>query len=188
MNTLKNIIDDHIKVINNLDNLDIFVKKAVNIISKSLTKNKNVFWCGNGGSAADSQHLAAEFLGRFTKDRVPLNSIALNTDTSTLTCISNDYSFDKIFSRQVDAIGNKGDTLILISTSGNSKNLIEAIKIAKGKKIKTISLLGKNGGKIKKISDLSYIVKSDVTARIQECHIMIGHIICGEVEKNLKLV
>lgn len=188
MSITQKIIDEHIDVIRNLNEIDPFISKAVNEITNSINKKKNIFWCGNGGSAADSQHLAAEFLGRFTKDRKPLNSIALNTDTSTLTCISNDYSFEKIFSRQIDAIGNKGDTLILISTSGNSKNLIEAIKVAKKKKIKTVSLLGKNGGRMKKISDLSYVVPSDVTARIQECHIMLGHIICGEVEKKLKLV
>ena len=181
-------IKEHIEVAGTLYDSENFINKSVDLISKALRLNKNIFWCGNGGSAADSQHLAAEFLGRFTKNRKPLNSIALTTDTSSLTCISNDFSFDDIFSRQVEAIGNKNDILILISTSGNSKNLIKAIKVAKKKSIKVISLLGKTGGKMKHMSDLKYVVQSETTARIQECHILLGHIICGEVERKLKLV
>lgn len=185
---INKIINEHINTVKNLNGIDKFINETSSVISKALKKNKNIFWCGNGGSAADSQHLAAEFLGRFTKDRRPLNSIALTTDTSTLTCISNDYSYDDIFSRQVEAIGNKGDVLILISTSGNSNNLIKAAKVAKKKSMHVVSLLGKNGGKLKSISDIFYIVNSNTTARIQECHILIGHIICGQVEKQLKLV
>ena len=184
----KQSIKEHIDVVGSLHSAELFISKSVNIISKALRSNKNIFWCGNGGSAADSQHLAAEFLGRFTKNRRPLNSIALTTDTSSITCISNDFSFDDIFSRQVEAIGNKNDVLIVISTSGNSKNLLNAMKVAKKKSIKIISLLGKTGGKMKLMSDLKYVVQSQTTARIQECHILLGHIICGEVEKKLKLV
>tara|TARA_B100000989_G_C19498692_1_gene453255 strand:- start:13 stop:579 length:567 start_codon:yes stop_codon:yes gene_type:complete len=188
MSRITEAIDNHIEVVKKLDGIENFIFRSTNLICKSLIKNKNIFWCGNGGSAADSQHLAAEFLGRFTKNRKPLNSIALSTDTSTLTCISNDFSFSDIFSRQIEAIGNKGDTLICISTSGNSKNLLKAIISAKKKSMNIISLLGKNGGKMKNRSHVTYIVDSDVTARIQECHILIGHIICAEVEKKLKLV
>ena len=188
MNRITEAINNHIEVVKKLDGIEHFIFRSTNLICKSLTKNKNIFWCGNGGSAADSQHLAAEFLGRFTKNRKPLNSIALSTDTSTLTCISNDFSFSDIFSRQIEAIGNKGDTLICISTSGNSKNLLKAIMSAKKKSMNIISLLGKKGGKMKNKSNVTYIVDSDVTARIQECHILIGHIICAEVEKKLKLV
>ena len=124
-------IDEHIRVVNSLHDSDKFIIDVTKTLAKAINIKKNIFWCGNGGSAADSQHLAAEFLGRFTKNRAPLNSIALTTDTSTLTCIANDFSFDDIFSRQIDAIGNKNDVLIAISTSGNSKNLIKAINIAK---------------------------------------------------------
>lgn len=179
---------DHISTVKKLVDVESFITKASDIICESINIRKNIFWCGNGGSAADSQHLAAEFLGRFTTNRIPLNSIALTTDTSTLTCISNDYSFEDIFSRQIEAIGNKGDSIILISTSGNSKNLLKAIEISNSLSIKTISLLGKDGGKMKDSSSLCYIVKSNVTARIQECHILIGHIICAEVEIKLGLV
>lgn len=187
MSVSKNI-DEHIRVANSLYDSDNFIIDVTKTLAKAIKLKKNIFWCGNGGSAADSQHLAAEFLGRFTKNRAPLNSIALTTDTSTLTCIANDFSFDDIFSRQIDAIGNKNDVLIAISTSGNSKNLIKAINIAKKKSIKVICLLGKDGGRMKHLSDIAYVVKSSTTARIQECHILIGHIICGEVEKKLKLV
>ena len=181
-------IQDHISAVKNLVDVESFIARASDNICESINSRKNIFWCGNGGSAADSQHLAAEFLGRFTTDRAPLNSIALTTDTSTLTCISNDYSFEDIFARQIKAIGNKGDSIILISTSGNSKNLLKAIEISNSLSIKTISLLGKDGGLMKNISNLYYIVNSNVTARIQECHILIGHIICAEVEKKLGLV
>ena len=185
---INNNIKEHIRVVNSVYDSENFIIDVTKNLVKAIKLKKNIFWCGNGGSAADSQHLAAEFLGRFTKNRIPLNSIALTTDTSTLTCIANDFSFDDIFSRQIEAIGNKNDVLIAISTSGNSKNLIKAINVAKKKSIKVICLLGKDGGRMKYLSDFNYIVKSNTTARVQECHILIGHIICGEVEKKLKLV
>lgn len=144
-------------------------------------------FCGNGGSAADSQHLAAEFTGRFIKDRKPLPALALSTDTSALTCIGNDCSFDDIFVRQVQALGKSGDCLIGISTLGNSANVISTIKACKSLGITTIELLGRDGGKLKNLCDLSVVVPSDVTARIQEAHILIGHTICGAVEQSLGL-
>lgn len=161
------------------------LEKTSDIISKSLLSGGTIFWCGNGGSAADSQHIAAEFVGRFKKNRKPLKSIALTTDTSVLTCISNDYSFEDVFSRQLNALGNKNDVLVVITTSGESENikrvLIEARKIG----IKTIGLLGKKGGKCKKYVDIPIIVSSNSTARIQEVHILIEHIFCELVEKKL---
>ena len=144
--------------------------------------------CGNGGSAADSQHLAAEFTGRFIKDRPPIAAIALSTDTSALTCIANDYSFEAIFARQVQAIGKPGDCLIAISTSGNSGNVLAAVAAAKAIGITCIGLLGRDGGKLKSVCDISIVVPSQVTARIQEAHILIGHSLCGAVEQQLGLV
>ena len=144
--------------------------------------------CGNGGSAADSQHLAAEFTGRFSKDRPPIAAVALSTDTSALTCIGNDYSFNDIFARQVLALGKAGDCLIAISTSGNSGNVLAAVAAAKSLGISTIGLLGRDGGKLKAQCDISIVVPSQVTARIQEAHILIGHSLCGAVELKLGLV
>ena len=144
--------------------------------------------CGNGGSAADSQHLAAEFTGRFSKDRPPIAAVALSTDTSALTCIGNDYSFNDIFARQVQALGKAGDCLIAISTSGNSANVLAAVAAAKSLGISTIGLLGRDGGKLKSQCDISIVVPSQVTARIQEAHILIGHSLCGAVELKLGLV
>ena len=144
--------------------------------------------CGNGGSAADSQHLAAEFTGRFIKDRPPIAAVALSTDTSALTCIANDYSFNEIFARQVQDLGKAGDCLIAISTSGNSGNVLAAVAAAKSLGISTIGLLGRDGGKLKAQCDIAIVVPSQVTARIQEAHILIGHSLCGAVELKLGLV
>ena len=155
------------------------------MIAKSLKSGGTIYWCGNGGSAADSQHIAAEFVGRFKNDRKPLKSIALTTDTSVLTCVANDYSYEEIFSRQIKALGKKGDVLVAITTSGKSKNITKALIQAKKMKIKTVGLLGKGGGECKNYSDISIIVPSNVTARIQEAHILIEHLICELVEHKL---
>jgi D-sedoheptulose 7-phosphate isomerase len=163
------------------------IEKSSDIIAKSLASKGTIFWCGNGGSAADSQHIAAEFVGRFKKDRKPLRSIALTTDTSILTCISNDYSFEDIFSRQLNALGRKGDVLVVITTSGESKNIRQVLIQAQKMGIKTIGLLGKKGGVCKDHADISLIVPSDKTARIQEVHILISHLLCELVEKKLGL-
>ena len=157
------------------------------LLVKTLTSNNTVFWCGNGGSASDSQHLSAELIGRFINDRPPFRSISLNTDTSAITCISNDYCYDNVFARQVQGLGKKNDLLVCISTSGNSTNLINATKIARKLNLKTVGLLGKHGGALKHITDSCIIVPSSTTARIQEMHILIGHILCDLVEKNLVL-
>jgi D-sedoheptulose 7-phosphate isomerase len=139
---------------------------------------------GNGGSAADAQHFAGEIVGRFKKERKGYPAIALTTDASIITSWANDYDFNTIFSRQIEALGKEGDVFLGISTSGNSKNIIEAVKKAKEMGIFCICLLGKDGGELKNLTDLSIIIPSDNTPRIQECHIMIIHIICEELEKS----
>jgi D-sedoheptulose 7-phosphate isomerase len=171
-------------LLENIRLLDDDVTIAGRLATDTLLAGGKIFFCGNGGSAADSQHLAAELVGRFVNDRPPLAAIALSTDSSVLTCVGNDYSFDEIFARQVTALGRNGDLLIGISTSGNSKNIIRAIEEAKKIGIKTLGLLGRDGGKIKMICDQSIIVSSDTTARIQECHILIGHTLCGIIEEG----
>ena len=164
---------------------DADVHAAGSLASDTLLNGGKILFCGNGGSAADSQHLAAELTGRFVNDRRPLAAIALSTDTSALTCIGNDYSFDEIFARQVAGLGRKGDLLIGISTSGNSRNVIRAVEEAKKLGVKTIGLLGRNGGQLRSICDHSIVVPHNVTARIQECHILLGHTLCGLIENNL---
>lgn len=149
----------------------------------SLKSGKKILLCGNGGSAADAQHIAAEFVGRFEMERRSLPAIALTTDTSALTAIGNDYSYDVIFSRQVEGLGNEGDVLIAISTSGNSRNILEAVQAAKARKIHTIGFTGKTGGKLKDAAEICFTVKSDKTAHIQEAHIFALHAISEAVEK-----
>jgi len=166
--------------------LDNKIEKIVNIIYKKLSLGGKIFLCGNGGSAADAQHLAAEFLIRLRPNvnRSPIPAISLAMDTSTLTACGNDYDFEYIFSRNLDALGNKGkDVLIVISTSGNSKNIIEALKAAKKNKILSIGFFGKTGGKAKKYCDMPLNIESNKVARIQESHIFLGHYIFEEVEK-----
>lgn len=181
-------IKQHISLFSELEKLDENVLAASTLIVESLARTNKVMFCGNGGSASDSQHIAAELTGRFIKDRKPLAALSLTTDTSALTCISNDYSFMEVFSRQVDGLGLAGDTLVAISTSGNSENVIRAVLAAKKIGIKIVGLLGRDGGKLASLCDVSIIVPSNVTARIQEAHILIGHTICGYVEQFLGLV
>jgi D-sedoheptulose 7-phosphate isomerase len=178
----------HLALISNLESLDESVTRAAAMISDSLRNGGKLLLCGNGGSAADCQHIAAEFTGRFIKDRPPVAAISLTTDTSALSCIGNDYSFDQIFSRQVFALGRPGDILMGITTSGNSGNVLTAFEAAHKLGIQSIGLLGRDGGKAIKVCSHSIVVPSDVTARIQEAHILIGHTICGMVEKDLGLV
>jgi D-sedoheptulose 7-phosphate isomerase len=159
--------------------------EAAKLIINSYRKKGKVILFGNGGSAADAQHIAAEFVGRFKKERKALNAIALTTDTSILTAIGNDYEFGKIFSRQVEAICNRNDVVIGISTSGKSINVINGIKKAKELNAKTIALTGCDGGELKKIVDVCICIPSFSTPRIQEMHITIGHIICEIVEDKL---
>jgi len=146
---------------------------------------KKTLLAGNGGSAADTQHIAAELVGRYGFDRPSIPSLALTTDTSNLTAIGNDYGYDQVFSRQMEGMGSEGDLFIGISTSGNSVNIIKAIHAAKAKGVKTVALVGRDGGEMAKISDYAIIVPSNTTARIQEAHILIGHMICDIIEKEL---
>ncbi|MDR2560528.1 MAG: D-sedoheptulose 7-phosphate isomerase [Holophagales bacterium] len=155
-------------------------------MSERLMRGAKIMVCGNGGSAADAQHFAAELSGRFVTERKPLAGIALTTDTSALTAIGNDYGFDKLFSRQVEAIGRPGDLLVGISTSGNSQNVIEAVKTAKELGIGTLGLLGRDGGKLKEMMDDCLVVPSNVTARIQEIHIMVIHFWCDILDDKFK--
>lgn len=155
---------------------------AVKAIIKSVKRGGKVLVFGNGGSAADSQHLAAEMVVRFEKERKAFPCIALTTDTSILTAVSNDYGYDRVFSRQIEALGAPGDVVIAISTSGSSESVIEAVRTAKKKKIKVIALTGRDGGCLRREADISIHVKEEKTARIQEVHITIIHIICKAIE------
>ena len=165
------------------ENADAIVA-AVDVIVQSIKKDGKVIVFGNGGSAADSQHIAAEFLGRFAKERRSIAAVALTTDTSAMTAIGNDYGFDKIFVRQMEGLGRKGDVALAISTSGNSANVIEAVKLAKKLGIKTIALVGNTGGQLAALADVKIVVPSKVTARIQESHICVAHSICELVEEQ----
>ena len=184
---IKAEIEDSINIKKNLletdsimDSLDVMINLCIETI-----KNKGkVIFAGNGGSFADSQHLAAEFVSRFRFDRNPLPSIALATNSSSMTAIGNDYDFSDIFSRELEVIGKKKDLFIPISTSGNSKNIIKAIQAAKKINMKIFGLSGNSGGEMSKNCDC-LIIPSESTARIQECHIMIGHILCGSVEDKI---
>lgn len=173
----------HIEVINSFDDKLISnIEQAANVIFDCFRNGKKILICGNGGSAADAQHISAELVGRFVRERIPLPSIALTTDTSAITAIGNDYSFDDIFKRQVDALACSGDVILGISTSGKSKNVLNAFKAGKSKSCINIGLTGNDGGEFGKICDFNLIVPSNVTARIQEAHILIGHIICEIID------
>lgn len=161
------------------------IEKAAMIIIKSLKAGGKLLVFGNGGSAADSQHIAAELVGRFKKERKAIAAIALTTNTSALTAIANDYGYDRTFSRQVEALGRPGDTALAISTSGNSRNVIEAIKKAGSIGMATIALTGNSGGKLKSECEITIKAHSDDTPRIQESHALIGHIICELIEEGL---
>jgi len=168
-----------------LTDLENVVQTAINGITDAFRHGNKVMFCGNGGSAADAQHLAAELVGRYRMERAPLPALALTVDTSALTAIANDYSFDEVFSRQVHGIGKAGDILVAISTSGNSKNVLRAIEAARACSIRTIGLTGQSGGMMRQLCDICICVPSDLTNHIQEMHIAVGHIICGAVERQM---
>ncbi len=161
------------------------IVEIVELIIDALKKNGKVILFGNGGSSSDSQHIAAELVGKFKKDRTGLAAISLATNTSVLTSLANDYGYDIVFARQIEALGQKNDIVIGISTSGKAKNVILGIKQAKKMGLKTVSFTGTDGGELSKLTDVSLIVPSSVTARIQEAHITIGHIICELIEEAL---
>jgi D-sedoheptulose 7-phosphate isomerase len=180
-------LTEHLALFRNLEAIQGQVEAIGETLAQCLRNGGKVMLCGNGGSAADSQHIAAELTGRFIHDRAPLAGLALSTDTSALTCIGNDYGFADIFERQVRGLGRAGDCLIGLSTSGNSENVISAVNSANMMNITTIGLLGRDGGKLASLCQQSVIVNSPVTARIQEAHIFIGHTWCGLIEQALGL-
>lgn len=182
--TIKKVFKQHIALAQQVGESRILEQIAASavIIKNSLKNGKKVLFCGNGGSAADSQHLAAEFVGRFQKERVGLPAIALTVDTSILTAVANDYGYDTVFARQVQALGNDGDVLVGLSTSGNSKNVLAAIDVAKAKGMQCIGLTAQGGGKMAEVCDICMAVPCPVTARAQEIHILIGHILCELVD------
>lgn len=161
------------------------IEQAAKLMIEALKTGNKVFFFGNGGSAADAQHLAAELIGRYRKDRRSLPAIALTTDTSIITSISNDYGYEVIFAKQIEGLAKSGDVAVGLSTSGNSRNVIVALEKAKELGCKTIGFLGCDGGKIAEIVDTAITVPSRVTARIQESHITIGHIVCGLIENEM---
>ncbi len=182
--TFQASIDTKQALIDDTTRLAVLLEVA-KVASSTIKTNKKIMLCGNGGSAADSQHIAAEFIGRFEKERKSMAAIALTTDTSALTAIGNDYGYEEVFSRQVEGLGQTGDLLIGISTSGNSKNVVKALKVAKKKGIRTVALVGdKPNGAIQTIADYVLIAPSANTARIQECHILMMHTICQLVESE----
>ncbi len=183
---IEKILSDSMKVKetfirDNVSNLILLAEKIAN----AFMNDRKLMLCGNGGSAADAQHIAAEFVNRFMLERPPLPALALTTDTSIITCIGNDYSFDDIFSKQIKALGMEGDVLLAISTSGNSKNVLSAARDAQAQGIYVAGLLGADGGKLNGLVDVALVVDSKVTARVQESHILAGHIICYLVDHIL---
>lgn len=188
MSKVKEIIKASIDVKQKIlqdNNLQKVIEDVIEVIVNTFKKSHRVYFCGNGGSAADAQHLAAEFSGRFYTDRKALPAEALHCNTSYLTAVANDYSYDVIYSRLIEGIGEHGDVLVGLSTSGNSGNIIKAFETARTKKIITIGFTGASGGKMKELSDYLINVPSADTPRIQESHIMIGHIICQLAEEKI---
>jgi len=181
---LKNCLESHIKTAQKMEELLPKVNESAKLCIESLKNGGKVLILGNGGSAADAQHIAAELSGRFKKERKALAGIALTTDTSALTAIGNDYGYEFVFSRQVEALCNKNDVVIGISTSGNSLNVIKAINSAKQIGAKAITLSGKSGGKMKNLGNVNIVIPSNDTPRIQEMHIMVGHMICAIIDEN----
>lgn len=187
MEKIKNIIASSIAVkeaVSESQTILNTIQSSVDMITLAFKSGNRIYFCGNGGSAADAQHLAAEFSGRFYKDRPALPAEALHTNSSYLTAVANDYGYDKVYARLMEGIASAGDILIGLSTSGNSENIIQAFQVAKSKSVKTIGFTGDTGGKMKMLSDIWIPVPSSDTPRIQESHIMIGHIICQLVEEN----
>jgi len=181
-------INEHINVLENLNNeLFLELDKVIDHLANAIENRHNIFWCGNGGSCSDAQHLAAELVGRFENSRKALPSIALSADTSVITCIANDYGYENIYSRQIEGLGKEGDIIFVISTSGQSKNILKVLEVANQLKLVTVGLLGTSKSDATSKCRFSLNIESSSTARIQETHILLGHIICDEVEKRLKL-
>ena len=183
---IENELKSHLDTINLIFKKQEQIAKACQMAVKTLKNGGKILLCGNGGSAGDAQHIAAELTGRYKTERNALPGIALTTDTSAITAIGNDYGYDKVFERQLRALGRSGDLVIAISTSGNSKNVINALKAAKELNISTLGLSGRDGGAMSEFCELNFIVPANDTARIQEMHIMIGHIICQAIDDAFK--
>lgn len=182
--SIERYFDEAKKCVSELYHLKLEVLKAVEACCAALASGNKIIFCGNGGSAAEAQHLSAELMGRFLIERSPLPSISLTVDTSAITAIGNDYGFDKIFCRQLDGIGNSGDVLIGLTTSGASSNLEQVFELASSLNIRTILLTGENAGTVDAHSEIVIRAPHDQTNHIQECHLIIGHVICAEVEKH----
>lgn len=178
-------ISEHIAVIQSISTQQALLERIAAEMTRALLAGRKVLWCGNGGSAADSQHMAAELMGRFRRERCGLPSIALTTDTSILTAIGNDYGYEKVFQRQVEALCVKGDVVVGISTSGNSKNVCAALETARKMGAFTVALTGESGGLMASIADATLSIASKDTARIQEAHILCGHMLCDWVELSV---
>jgi D-sedoheptulose 7-phosphate isomerase len=179
------VLNEHLACFRSLAQLSKEISIAGRMLIDTIENGKKILICGNGGSASDAQHFAAEIVGRFTQERIAWPAIALNTDTSLITAIANDYTYSEVFSRQVEALGVSGDILIGISTSGQSKNVIQAAIQAREKRLQTIALVGNKGGKLIEHADISVIIPSDITARIQEVHIFILHFWAEMIESTL---
>src|SRR4029077_15778293 len=182
---LNRAIDDSVRMLESLRNLEPQVGRAADLIGESFRTGNKLPVCGNGGSAADASHFATELVVRFTKDRRALPTICLSSDNGILTATGNDYGFSEIFARQVAAFGVPGDVLICLTTSGKSKNLIRALEEAKARKLKTIAFLGRGGGSTLGIADVDLLIESDSTARVQEAHKLLLHVLCEVVESRL---
>lgn len=175
-------IAEHLVVVQQVEDQQNVLRAIALAMTVALQAGGKILWCGNGGSAADSQHLAAELVGRFRRERRGLASLALTTDTSILTSLANDYGYEAVFSRQVQALGTPGDLLVGISTSGNSCNVVAALEAARSRGLKTVALTGQGGGNMAALADYLFAVASRDTARIQEAHILVGHMLCDWVE------
>jgi D-sedoheptulose 7-phosphate isomerase len=180
-----NAIAEHLEVIRSVEAQQDVLETIARVMADALHHGNQILWCGNGGSAGDSQHLAAEIVGRFRRERRGMPSIALTTDTSVLTAVANDYGYEAVFSRQVEALGRKGDLLVGISTSGNSHNVIAALEAAKVYGVTTVAFTGAGGGRMASLADHLFAVDSRDTARVQEAHILAGHMICDWLELDL---
>ena len=186
MEIIEQRFEEHVRLVQKVRNSKKLMKEialAAVMMKVALVAGHKILFCGNGGSAADSQHWAAEIVGRFQKERKGLPAMALTVDTSILTAIANDYGYDRIFARQVEALGAEGDVLVAVSTSGNSANVLAAIEEAKAKGIKTIGMTAAGGGKMAEVCDVCLVIPDKVTARAQEVHGLIGHILCEIVEE-----
>jgi len=184
-NTIQEEFTSHLETINNvIGSMENDIEQASQIIVDALKNGNKILLCGNGGSAADAQHIAAELTGRYKTERRGLPGIALTTDTSALTAIGNDYGYDRVFDRQVESLANSGDVIIGISTSGNSKNVVSALKLGQELGCKTVGLTGRDGGAMNDVCDINMVVPSNNTPRIQEMHILFGHTICQIIDNN----